>query len=234
MKIVAVLLAGGVGNRFGADRPKQFFEIAGRTILEYSVDAFQRNENIHEIAIVSHPNHVSDVRQLIASNSSWTKVNSVLEGGKERYDSSLAAIRAYSDAPDTALLIHDSVRPLVSQRIIDEMCQALNVADVVNLVIPTVDTIVEVENNQMVAAPKRERLMRVQTPQAFKLHTIAEAYRRALNDPLFSATDDCGVVFRYMPEVPIKIVLGDERNVKLTHPADLPLFERLLNEEPQH
>lgn len=227
MKIIAVLLAGGVGNRFGADRPKQLFEIGGRTILEYSVDAFVRNDHISEIAIVSHSAHVSDVEEIIAHNA-WAKPIRVLTGGKERYDSSLAAIRAYEHLQDAALLIHDSVRPLVSQRIINDVCLALAEAPVVNLAVPAVDTIIEVDGDCMVAAPDRSRLMRVQTPQVFHLPVIAEAYRRALSDPLFAATDDCGVVFRYMPEVIIKIVKGEERNAKLTHPDDLPLFERAL------
>ena len=124
MKIVAVLLAGGVGSRFGADRPKQFLEIAGRTILEYAVDAFDCNAHVSEIAIVSHKAHVADVEALVASNA-WTKPMRVLTGGKERYDSSLAAIRAYADVPEVALLIHDSVRPLVSQRIINDVCLSL-------------------------------------------------------------------------------------------------------------
>ena len=229
MKIVAVLLAGGVGSRFGANRPKQFLEIAGRTILEYAVDAFDRNAHISEIAIVSHKAHVADVEALVASNA-WTKPMRVLTGGKERYDSSLAAIRAYEDVPEVALLIHDSVRPLVSQRIINDVCLSLQEADAVNLVVPAVDTMIEVECGRMVAAPERSRLMRVQTPQGFKLSVIAEAYRRALSDPLFAATDDCGVVFRYMPEVAIKIVAGEERNAKLTHPDDLPLFEQALQQ----
>ena len=230
MKIIAVLLAGGVGSRFGADRPKQFLELNGRTILEYSVDAFHRNDNIDEIAIVSHASHIADVQELVNKNE-WTKVKQILAGGKERYDSSLAAIRAYEDSEEVALLIHDSVRPLVSQRIIDDVCSALrNGANVVNLAVPTIDTIIEVQAGRMVAAPERSRLMRVQTPQAFRLSVIKEAYVRALSDPTFSATDDCGVVFAYMPEVTIEIIPGEERNTKLTHPSDLPLFEQALRE----
>ncbi len=229
MKIIAILLAGGVGSRFGADCPKQFLEVKGRTILEHAIDAFERNSNIDEIAVVAHPAHAADVEALFIANPSWSKPYRVLLGGKERYDSSLAAIRAYADLEDAALLIHDSVRPLVSQRIICDVCKALmEGASAVNLAVPCVDTIIEVEANRMVAAPQRSRLMRVQTPQAFRLSTIAEAYRRAMADPVFSATDDCGVVFRYMPEVPIHIVEGEERNVKLTHPSDLPLFEQML------
>lgn len=226
MKKVAILLAGGVGSRLGLNRPKQFLEVAGRTIIEYTIDAFEQNEHIDEIAIVAHPNHIIDMQDIIVANS-WQKVTKVLSGGKERYDSSLAAIRAYPEE-DVALLIHDSVRPLVSQRIITEVCEAIATSEAVNLTIPAVDTIIEVENGVMVSAPNRSRLQRVQTPQAFRSGIIAEAYRRALADPDFSATDDCGVVFRYMPEVTIKIVQGEERNIKLTHQEDISLIERVL------
>ena len=229
MQIIAILLAGGVGSRFGADRPKQFLEVKGRTILEHAIEAFERNSYIDEIVVVAHPAHAADVEALFIANSSWSKPHRILLGGKERYDSSLAAIRAFADIEDAALLIHDSVRPLVSQRIISDVCRALKAgASAVNLAVPCVDTIIEVEDGRMVAAPQRSRFMRVQTPQAFRLSIIAEAYRRAMADSAFSATDDCGVVFRYMPEVPIHIVEGEERNAKLTHPSDLPLFEQML------
>ncbi|MBO5699126.1 MAG: 2-C-methyl-D-erythritol 4-phosphate cytidylyltransferase [Bacteroidaceae bacterium] len=226
MKKIAILLAGGVGSRMRADRPKQFLEVNGKPILAHTIDAFECNPLIDEIAIVAHPNHVNDVENLIRK-ANWQKVTHVLPGGNERYDSSLAAIRAY-EGQDVALLIHDAVRPLVSQRIITDVCTAINEHQAVNITIPVVDTIVQVHGGTMHAVPPRHTLQRVQTPQAFRLNVITEAYRRALADPAFAATDDCSVVFRYMPEVPIVIVPGEERNIKVTHPDDIKLIEKIL------
>ncbi len=223
---VAIVLAGGVGSRMGLDKPKQFFEMGGRTILEHSVEAFEQNGEIAEVAIVSHPLYVANVETLVERNK-WKKVKRILLGGKERYDSTLAALRAYA-GQDVNLVFHDAVRPLVSQRIIGDVCQALREYEAVNVTLPAIDTIVEVADGRMVSTPDRSRLHRVQTPQAFRFSTIEAAYALALKDPTFKATDDCGVVFRYLPEVTIGLVLGDEKNIKMTYKEDIPVLERLL------
>ena len=96
---IAVILAGGTGSRLGDSTPKQFFKVAGKTIIEHTVDVFEKNNNIDEISIVIHESFVSTIEEMILTNS-WTKVRKVLKGGKERYESSLAAINAYSDFPN--------------------------------------------------------------------------------------------------------------------------------------
>ena len=221
---IAIVLAGGSGTRLGADRPKQFLRVRGKTILEHTVSAFEENENIAEIAIVSNPKFVKEVEQIV-EQSAWKKVKHVLQGGKERSDSSLAAIRAY-EGREVNLLLHDGVRPLVSQKVINRVCEALAQHEAVGTALPAVDTIVEVTDSQIAATPDRSRLRRMQTPQAFSNRLITEAYRRALADPDFRATDDCGVVVRYMPEVPVYLVDGEESNLKLTYKEDLPILER--------
>lgn len=221
---VAIVLVGGSGKRLGADRPKQFLRVRGKTILEHTVDAFEQNENIAEIAIVSNPNFIREVEQIVEL-SPWKKVKHVLPGGKERYDSSMAAIKAY-EGQEVNLLLHDGVRPLVSQAVINRVCDALQQHEAIGVALPAVDTIVEADNDCIVATPDRSRLRRMQTPQAFSYSLIAEAYRRALADPAFKATDDCGVVIKYMPEVKVHLVDGEESNLKLTYKEDLPILER--------
>ena len=221
---IAIVLAGGSGKRLGADRPKQFLRVRGKTILEHTVNAFEANENIAEIAIVSNPNFIREVEQIV-EQSSWKKVKHVLPGGKERYDSSMAALKAY-EGKDVNLLLHDGVRPLVSQAIINRVCEALVQHEAIGVALPAVDTIVEAHDNCITATPDRSVLRRMQTPQAFSNQLIAEAYRRALADPDFKATDDCGVVIKYMPEKPVHLVDGEESNLKLTYKEDLPILER--------
>lgn len=227
MKNIAIILAGGSGRRMGGPLPKQFLEVNNRTILEYTIDKFEHAECIDEIAIVTHPDYVDKMQQIISSNP-WKKVTQVLLGGKERTDSTLSALRAYTNEDDR-LLIHDGVRPMVSQQIIKKVCSALSEYNVVNLAIPAVDTIIEVKDGVMVAAPRRDLLRQVQTPQGFKRQTLALAYEKALADPNFIATDDCGVVFKYHPASPIKIVDGETSNIKITYKEDLEILKKHLN-----
>lgn len=226
IKNIAVVLAGGIGSRLGLSTPKQFFKVAGKTVIEHTVDAFERNAHIDEIAIVSNPFYVSEVENIVV-RSGWKKVKKILAGGRERYDSSLSAIRAY-EGEEVNLLFHDAVRPLVSGRIIDDVCEALKTHEAIDVTLPAVDTIIEAEGDHIAAIPDRSRLQRGQTPQAFRLSVIAEAYRRALKDPAFKVTDDCGVVVKYMPEVPVFLVKGEESNMKLTYKEDTYLLDKLF------
>lgn len=230
---VAILLAGGSGQRFGADRPKQFVRIGERTVLEHSLAAFEQSPYIDAILIVSHPHHLDEVRQLLPP-SQHPKLLAVVAGGAERQDSTLNALRALTQITDTPLeqiriLIHDAVRPAVSQTTIERVCTALHTHQAANLVVLVTDTLLEVNDNGTTAAmPSRARFRRVQTPQGFHASTLQHAYDVALTDPNFQATDDCGVVFRYLPEVEIALVEGEQRNIKLTYPEDLHVLHHLL------
>lgn len=225
---IAVILAGGSGSRFGADRPKQFLEVAGKTIIEHTVEAFHRNDGVDEIAVVTRKDFVDDVREMLKG---YPKVRKVLEGGKERYHSSLAAIAAYT-AADDCLLIHDCVRPLVSQRIINDCLQALKDYDAVNVAVPATDTIIETDEQGLISRiPERRLLRNVQTPQCFRREVLAAAFDKALADEQFQPTDDCSVVFRYAPSTPIYIVKGETTNIKVTYPEDLQFVESELKKQ---
>ena len=119
------------------------------------------------------------------------------------------------------LLLHDAARPWVSESIISRVVEALVMHEAVGVAIPSTDTVWEVEKGEVRAIPERRRMWLAQTPQAFRLPLIAEAYRRALEDPAFAATDDCGVVLRYMPEVKIHVVEGEKGNIKITYAEDI-------------
>ncbi len=222
LKNVAIVLAGGIGQRFGTDIPKQFLDLGGKTVIEHSIDAFEINHNIDEIAIVIHRDYLQQMRDIVKCRS-WKKVNKLLIGGKERYFSTLAAIEAFKDAKELNLIFHDAARPCVSQRIIDDVVSALNENPAVAVAIPTTDTIFEVESDQSLVKniPNRQLLRSAQTPQAFRVDIISEAYNKALMDENFSCTDDCGVILKYSPEIPIKIVSGELVNMKITYPEDI-------------
>lgn len=225
MRNIAVILAGGSGTRLGGDIPKQYLEVGGKSIIEHTIDVFEQNAHIDEIAVVCHPDYAPRIEQVCAANG-YRKVGRILHGGKERYHSSLAAIEAYGD--DCNLLLHDAVRPLVTHRVIDDCIEALRHHEAVDVAVPTTDTIVHTDGQRITAIPPRAELRNSQTPQCFRRRLICEAYERALQDPDFQTTDDCGVVFRYMPHVPIYIVGGEVFNLKVTYREDLPTVERLL------
>lgn len=235
MTNVAVILAGGTGSRMGADRPKQFLPIhpsdqsaQAETVLEHTVKAFETAPSVDEITIVVHPEWEAYTRQL-AQRNKWHKVKHIIQGGDERYMSSLNAIAAHLDYPDdTNLLLHDAARPWVSQEVIARVTEALKHHEAVAVGIPSTDTVWEVRQDfdrdlsKFIARiPERHTMWRAQTPQAFRLPLIRDAYQCALQDPQFHATDDCGVVRRYLPGTKIIVVPGEEQNRKITFPDDL-------------
>ena len=221
---IAVILAGGIGSRVGGETPKQLLPLAdGRSILEHSIDAFELAPDIDEIAVVMHPEHISSLQKL-CQNNHWQKLTKIIPGGAERWESSYNAIKTYTaeSSNDTvSLLLHDAARPYVSQRIIADVCQALQKHEAVTVAVPSTDTIYITDRNRLIDMPSRDTVWRAQTPQAFRLSTIAEAFERALREGNIAATDDVGIVYRYMPETPVFIVPGEEQNRKITYKEDL-------------
>lgn len=226
MKNVAVILAGGVGLRMGYDLPKQFVKVAGKMVIEHTLDAFQNHPEIDEIAVVTNPDYLF-ILEAVAAKGEHSKLKKILHGGKERYHSSLSAIHAYDD--DTNLIFHDAVRPLVNRRIISDCVAALERHCAVDVAIRTTDTIISVTQDDAIdSIPDRKMLRNGQTPQAFRLPVIRRAYELALQDPDFRTTDDCGVVRRYLPQERIHVVDGELFNMKLTYREDLFLIEKLF------
>ncbi|NLM99630.1 MAG: 2-C-methyl-D-erythritol 4-phosphate cytidylyltransferase [Campylobacteraceae bacterium] len=227
---VAVILSGGSGSRFGSETPKQYINLAGKNIIEYTVVAFEQNENIDEICIVADEAYHDKLLQTF-KKSGFKKVRRVISGGAERKDSSYNAIKEYEDKEDINLIFHDAVRPFISQEIINNCIRALEKYSAVDVAIPTADTIIEIDESSKTIKniPQRSKLQRGQTPQAFKLKTIKKAHELANADeskPLF--TDDCGLVKQYLPDEQIFVIDGEERNIKITYPEDLLFAEKLI------
>lgn len=230
MKNIAVILAGGVGSRLNAGIPKQFIKVAGMSIIEHSITIFEQHDQIDEIVIVANEAYHNKIFNYILKNN-FKKVKKVLCSGKERYQSSLSAIYAYENeyADECNLIFHDAVRPLLSKEIITEVVKALRDYNAVDVAVPSSDTIIEIDENEIIKKiPPRQSLRRGQTPQGFRLSTIKKAYEIALQDPNFRTTDDCNVVLTYIPEEKIKVVAGSEANMKLTFKEDLFLIEKLF------
>ena len=247
MRMVAVVLGGGVGQRLGAGMPKQLLTLRGRTLVERCVAAFEAAPGIDEILVVMARGYTGQVKTML-TDAGYRKVTAVIEGGATRPDSTRAALAAIAatapgapgaagtapgatagTAPgDCGVLLHDAARPLVDQRIIADCVAALRVHDAAGVAVPASDTMVVTGNGVMQSMPRRETLLRCQTPQCFRLPVIIRAHELAAADPSFTPTDDCGVVLRYLPDVDVHIVPGSERNIKITYAQDLAVAEAVL------
>jgi 2-C-methyl-D-erythritol 4-phosphate cytidylyltransferase len=224
---LAVILAGGVGTRIGQDTPKQLINIAGRPILEHTIAAFNDHQDVDEIIVMMVAGQLDAVHDMLRSGR-YPKVRHVLEGDPDTRSGTTMRALAQVDDDDAKVLLHDAVRPLVSNRIITDCFRALDEYDAVEVAIPSSDTIIEVEGDLIRSVPPRPRLWRAQTPQGFRSSVIRRAYEEAAKDEHFVATDDCSVVLRYLPDVPICVVPGEERNLKVTDPIDVYIADTLL------
>lgn len=219
MKNYAIILASGSSSRFGGDLPKQFIKIDNKTILELSVEAFQKNENITDIIVVCNPLYI-DLCEEILPKEIFTKVNTIITGGETRQKSSFIGVSLIKEK-NAKVLIHDGARPFISQKIINNCLKKLDEIDAVGVAIPSNDTIIKVdENNYITEIPQRSSLMRIQTPQGFRASVIQEAHKLTNATPELTVTDDCGMVLHFNLSK-IAIIEGEEKNIKITHQSDL-------------
>jgi 2-C-methyl-D-erythritol 4-phosphate cytidylyltransferase len=233
MRTVAVVLAGGTGERFGTGVPKQLLPLAGRALIEHSVAAFERAPGVDAILVVMAAGHAGRARDVLAGDG-YRKLTKVIAGGRTRVESVWSAI-AELGSGECDVLFHDAARPLVEQRVIADCIAALAEHRAVGVAVPSSDTIAVVSDGVMAGIPRRDSLVRCQTPQGFRLSVIRKAHELAAADPHFGdlpATDDCGIVLRYLPEVRVHVVPGSERNIKITYPRDLAIAETLLRDAP--
>lgn len=224
---VAVLLAGGTGTRMGAGVPKQLLEVAGRPLLEHSLRVLHAHPVVEEITVVMAARHLPAVTELVRAGG-YDKVVAILEGGTSRGESTVAALATLGEQP-CDVLVHDAARPLLTPQMIGECFTALASYAAVTVAIASTDTVVTVDEAGLLRDTlPRASLRRVQTPQAFRLEVLREAHARASAEGDLTATDDCGVVRRHLPEHPVAVVAGDERNLKVTSPTDLVVADALL------
>jgi len=225
MRINAIILASGTGLRFQDNQPKQYMKLAGLPVLVHTLKIFQTSPVIDGIVVVSHNNFLEHVWDLVSQNS-LTKVHKVVAGGASRQDSSRIGIESCGEEA-SYVLVHDSVRPFLSHKVIDDLVAAVKTHKAVDTVIASADTLVEVDEDGFINnIPDRSLFRRGQTPQAFSRDLILEAHQRALTDGITNATDDCQLVMRLGQKV--FTVNGDEQNIKITYPIDLHIADKLF------
>lgn len=229
MKTTALIPAAGMGRRMGASINKQYLELAGRPILAHTLALFENSSDIDRIIIISPQEEIPFCREQVVSRYGFRKVHDIVAGGAERQDSVRNGLGAVPDASgDDIILVHDGVRPFLPAALLPEVIATAQQVGGCVVGVPVKDTVKEVSDHRVVGTPVRERLWLAQTPQAFPFSVLRQAHDRALADS-FRGTDDASLVERL--GLPVAMVQGSYRNIKITTPEDLVLAHAFLGEE---
>lgn len=218
----AVIVAAGSASRMGGI-DKVMAPLGGEPMIVRTVRNFQNCDAISEIVVVTRPDLIEPIRKLCAG---YEKLKAVVTGGKSRQESVALGLDALSDQVQLAA-IHDGARPFADWQLIDRCVRAANTYSAAAPAIPVKDTIKVVEGRIVKSTPDRATLFAVQTPQVFDYDLLRGALTKAEADGA-AVTDDCSAVERL--GMSIKIVEGDERNIKITTPLDLKIAELFLEE----
>ena len=232
MRVVALIAAAGRGTRLGADVPKAFVRLRGRTLLERSVTAMLTSEVVDEVVVLVSPDMEPLAREVLAPliDAPSTVPVRLAHGGGERADSVWAGLKTIADE-EAVVLIHDAARALTPPGMIARVARrVLGGAPAVIPVVPVADTIKQVDGDVVTGTPDRAGLRAVQTPQGFLLSGLRaanEAYFAAA-DPGFVATDDASLMERHGTDV--VTVQGDPMAFKVTTPIDMTLARTITDE----
>lgn len=218
----AVIVAAGSASRMGGI-DKVMAPLGGKPMVARTVAAFQSCDAIGEIVIVTRPDLIRPISALCAG---MDKVRAVVAGGSSRQESVGLGLNALSKNVELAA-IHDGARPLITEAVIDRTVRAANSYGAAAPAVPVKDTIKVVKGGLVEKTPERATLQGVQTPQVFDFDLLRGALKKAQEEKA-ALTDDCSAVERLGMQV--KIVEGDERNLKVTTPMDLKIAEMLLEE----
>ncbi|MBQ6852093.1 MAG: 2-C-methyl-D-erythritol 4-phosphate cytidylyltransferase [Oscillospiraceae bacterium] len=219
----AVIVAAGTASRMGGI-DKIMAPLKGEPIIVHTVRAFEACDAIREIVIVTRPDLMQTVMGLCRE---FQKVRAVVAGGSSRPESVRNGLNALSSKVKLAA-IQDGARPLITHQVIDRVVRAANTYGAAAPGIPVKDTVKVVQGGVVSATPERDRLQAIQTPQVFQFDLLRGALKKAEEDGA-EITDDCSAVERL--GMSVKIVEGDERNMKITTPIDLKIAQVLMEDE---
>jgi 2-C-methyl-D-erythritol 4-phosphate cytidylyltransferase len=234
--VTAILPAAGLGTRMGTEMPKQFLELDGVPLLIFTLRRLAACRAITDYVIATRAEEVDAIAASVAQENLGRPVR-VVRGGDTRQDS---VANALPEVPPDAdlILVHDAVRPLVTQAQIECVVAEALSCDAAILGVPAMDTVKEVKRGAPQSGPgdvalitatiPRERIVLAQTPQVFRASLLLEAFAKARQDGV-SASDEAGLIERMGRDV--HVVAGSERNLKITRPGDMQLAEFYLREE---
>ncbi|WMI80231.1 2-C-methyl-D-erythritol 4-phosphate cytidylyltransferase [Anaerotignum sp. MB30-C6] len=225
----AIIVAAGKGRRMGSQISKQFLKLRGKEILAHTVSRFEQFSNIQEIVLVTGKDNIEDVNAMV-KDYGWKKISAVVIGGKERQDSVKCGLNVLSEKTEI-VLIHDGVRPFVTEDMIDRSIEAAQNYGACVLGVAAKDTIkICDEDGVVVETPKRSALWHIQTPQTFRTEIIESAYKKATQEG-FIGTDDASVA--EFAGAKIKVIPGSYQNIKITTREDILVGTCFLEEEEE-
>jgi 2-C-methyl-D-erythritol 4-phosphate cytidylyltransferase len=232
-RIAAILPAAGLGTRMGAETPKQFLELAGTPIVVHTVRRMASCPMITDIIVATRGDVVGSLETSLQGEKFKQNVK-VIRGGDSRQESVALALQQVPDGTEI-VLVHDAVRPFVTVEQIARVIEEARRCDAAILGIPAMDTVKEVKRASLpedvaliIGTIPRERVVLAQTPQAFRTKLLRDAFASAAADGV-NVSDEAGLVERFGHDV--HVVLGSERNIKITKPADMELAKFYLERE---
>lgn len=227
MKAIALIPAAGMGKRMGASINKQYLLLDGMPIVARTIAVFEQSPLIDAIYLVIPAEEIPYCRKHVVEAYGFSKIAAIVPGGKERYNSVMSGLNAMLGdvADDDVVLVHDGVRPLISENMLHESIRAACLFDGAVVAVPVKDTIKTVQDGLITGTPSREMLWQAQTPQSFRFKILFKAYLAAGANG-FIGTDDASLVEQSGGMV--HILRGDYRNIKITTPEDLVLAEAFL------
>jgi len=226
---VAIIPAAGAGVRMDSDRPKQFMFIDRKPLLAVTLEKFQSCQVIDSIILVVPGSDVAFCREKIVTPFGLSKVKKIIAGGQRRQDSVRLGLESTAGTFDL-VLVHDGVRPFVSQHLIEMIVKTAIENRAVITAIPVKDTIKEVNRAGYVENTyERRSLWQVQTPQIFRYNDLISAHHRALEEGWKEVTDDAQLMEKV--GIPVKVIKGSETNIKITTKYDMELAKFLLNKD---
>lgn len=233
--VFGVILAGGVGSRMGnMEKPKQFLEIGNKPIIIHTIEKFYANSRFEKLIVLCPSQWVNHTRNMIRRYLNDTERIVVTEGGSTRNETIMNSIRyiekEYGLEDDTVIVTHDSVRPFVTYRILEDNIESALQYDACDTVIPATDTIVESSSHSIISnIPDRSIMYQGQTPQSFKAKKLKELYEGLTEEEKEILTDACKIFVMKGQEV--HLVEGEVFNIKITYPYDLRVAETLIKGE---
>ena len=235
-RCTAVVLAAGEGTRMGTGVRKQYLLLEGKPLIYYALRTFEVSSVIDDVVLVVGKGQEEYVRSQIVEAYHFKKVSAITEGGKERYHSVYEGLKtALCDADgavkDGYVFIHDGARPFVDEEILRRQYEAVEKCMACAAGMPSKDTVKIIDDdNYAVNTPERKYVWTVQTPQVFENSLIMDAYSAMMGEDCEGITDDAMVVERYM-KMPVKLVEGSYRNIKITTPEDMEIARTFLRNE---
>ena len=232
--IFAAILAGGIGSRMGGtDTPKQFLTLGDKPVIIHTIEKFVINSKFDKILVLSPQSFVNHTKNLINEYFGENDNIIVLKGGDTRNDTLINSIEYITENfeidDDSVIVTHDSVRPFVTHRIIEDNIRAAKEFGACDTVVPATDTIVESVDSKIIAdIPIRDNFYQGQTPQSFKINKLSELINSLSDEETNILTDACKIFVLKGEDV--HLVNGEITNIKITYPYDLKLANTILKE----